>query len=83
MVYTIDVVKSNIAEALEVLSDAVLNPKFNPWEVKEQVAKMEADLKNVKNNPQTVLLEVRFLGRKPFLQVAGTFTQRPGHHNML
>ena len=58
MVYTIDVLKTNVAEALEVLADSVLNPKFNPWEVKDQVAKMENDLKNMKTNPQTVLLEV-------------------------
>ena len=58
MVYTIDVVKTNVAEALEVLADSVLNPRYNPWEVKEQLSKMEADLKNMKTNPQTVLLEV-------------------------
>ncbi|KAK9804007.1 hypothetical protein WJX73_000007 [Symbiochloris irregularis] len=57
MVYTVDVLKTNVAEALEVLADAVLNPKFHPWEVDEQKAKLEGDLKAMKNNPQTVLLE--------------------------
>lgn len=58
MVYTVDVVRTNVAEALEILADSVLNPRFAPWEVSEQVHKMEGDLKNMKNNPQTVLLEV-------------------------
>ena len=58
MVYTVDAVKTNVAEALEVLADAVLNPKFNPWEVKEMIAKMKGDLENMKTNPQTVMLEV-------------------------
>lgn len=56
--YNIDVVKSNIPEALEVLSDAVLNPRFTSWEVAEAVQKIEQDIKGLKENPQTVLLEV-------------------------
>lgn len=56
--YNIDVVKSNIPEALEVLSDAVLNPRFTTWEVAEAVQKIEQDIRGLKENPQTVLLEV-------------------------
>ncbi|KAL3161970.1 hypothetical protein ABBQ38_009050 [Trebouxia sp. C0009 RCD-2024] len=55
--YNIDVVKSNIPEALEVLSDAVLNPRFTTWEVAEAVQKIEQDIRGLKENPQTVLLE--------------------------
>ena len=58
MAYTIDVVKTNVAEALEILADSVLNPKFNSWEVQEQFNKLEKDLKSMKSNPQNVLLEV-------------------------
>lgn len=115
MAYNIDCTKATIPEALEVLADAVLNPKFQSWEVAEQVRgrrrlegsvqcgggcrrtavgrnspqlcqpfalltvvstvllqlptpthhhppllqirKMEADLKNLADNPQTTLLE--------------------------
>ncbi|EFN54308.1 hypothetical protein CHLNCDRAFT_36005 [Chlorella variabilis] len=57
MAYNIDTSKATIPEALEVLTDAVLNPKFQSWEVAEQVRKMEADVKNLKDNPQTTLLE--------------------------
>ena len=56
--YNIDVVKSSIPEALEVLSDAVLNPRFTNWEVAEAVQKIEQDIRGLKENPQTVLLEV-------------------------
>ena len=57
MAYTVDTSKATIPEALEILSDAVLNPKFELWEVKENIAKMEEDLKNLADNPQTTLLE--------------------------
>lgn len=56
--YNIDIVKSNVPEALEILADAVLNPRFTTWEVAEQIVKMEQDIKGLKENPQTVLLEV-------------------------
>lgn len=55
--YNIDVVKTNVPEALEVLADAVLNPRFTTWEVAEQMQKIEQDIKSLKENPQTVLLE--------------------------
>lgn len=37
MAYNIDTSKVTVPEALEVLADAVLNPKFQSWEVAEQV----------------------------------------------
>lgn len=60
--YNIDVVKTNVPEALEVLADAVLNPRFTTWEVAEQMHKIEQDIKSLKENPQTVLLEVTLPG---------------------
>ena len=59
MAYNIDVPKTNVPEALEILVDSVVNPKFLSWEVKDAVEKMETDLKAVKDNPQTLLMEVR------------------------
>ena len=61
MAYNIDVPKPNVADAVEILVDSVANPKFLSWEVKEAVAKMKADIATVKDNPQTVLLEVHNL----------------------
>jgi len=57
MCYNIDTAKIAVPEALEVLADAVLNPKFQSWEVAEQVKKMKADISNLADNPQTTLLE--------------------------
>lgn len=37
MAYNIDTSKATVPEALEILTDAVLNPKFQSWEVAEQV----------------------------------------------
>ena len=59
MAYNIDVPKTNVPEALEILVDSVVNPKFLSWEVKDAVEKMKTDLKAVKDNPQTLLMEVR------------------------
>ncbi len=58
MAYNIDVPKTSVAEALEILVDSVVNPKFLTWEVKEAVEKMKGDLQTVKDNPQTLLMEV-------------------------
>ena len=58
MAYNMDVPKPNLADAVEILVDSVANPKFLAWEVKDAVAKMKGDLATVKDNPQTVLLEV-------------------------
>ena len=57
MCYNIDVSKVAVPEALEIVADAVLNPKYQSWEVAEQVKKMEADIANLTDNPQTTLLE--------------------------
>ena len=59
MAYNIDVPKPNVADAVEILVDSVANPKFLAWEVKDAVAKMKGDIATVKDNPQTVLLEVQ------------------------
>lgn len=37
MAYNIDTSKVTVPEALEILADAVLNPKFQSWEVADQV----------------------------------------------
>lgn len=65
--YNIDVAKSNVPEALEVLADAVLNPRFTTWEVAEAIQKIEQDIKGLKENPQTVLLEASCIS---ILQIA-------------
>ena len=57
MAYNIDVPKTNVADALEILVDSVVNPKFLAWEVKEAVEKLKGDLQTVKDNPQTLLME--------------------------
>ena len=58
MMYSMDVIRSNTAEAVEVLADSVLNPKFNTWEVNEAIEKMKGDLKKFKSHHQNVLTEV-------------------------
>ena len=56
--YNIDAVKTNVPEALEILADSVLNPAFLNWEVRDALARLKEDLKEIEGNPQTMLLEV-------------------------
>ncbi len=57
MAYSIDTTRATIPEALEILTDSVLNQKFELWEVKDAISRMEEDVKNLEDNPQTTLLE--------------------------
>lgn len=58
LAYSADVIRSNTAEITEVLIDTVLNPKFNPWEVAEQIYKLKEDLKKYSTNHMGVMQEV-------------------------
>ena len=80
MAYSIDVPRPMAAEALEVLADAVLNPRFEAHEVAAAAARLEADrAASAGENaaPQGVLLEglheVAFTGglARPLLAPAG------------
>lgn len=57
LVYVVDVAKVAVPEALEILTDAVLNPKFNLWEVRDAAERLEADIKALGAAPQQQLLE--------------------------
>jgi len=58
MAYAVDVPRPLAAEALEVLADAVLNPRFEAHEVAEAAARLEADRAAAgEASPQAVLLE--------------------------
>ncbi len=48
----------SIPEALELLLDAVLNPKLQQWEVEKVAKRLEGDLEAFKQDPHACLLEV-------------------------
>ena len=50
----------SIPEAVELLLDAVLNPKLQQWEVEKVAQRLEGDLEAFKADPHACLLEVRF-----------------------
>ena len=58
LAYSADVIRSNTAEIAEVLTDCVLNPKYNPWEVAEQIFRLKEDLKKYQTNHMGVMQEV-------------------------
>jgi processing peptidase subunit alpha len=58
MAYAVDVARPLVPEALELLSDAVLNPRFEAWEVDAARARLAADAAAMREgNPQGGLLE--------------------------
>lgn len=57
MAYTIDGARHNLPEMVEVLVDSVINPKFQPWEIKEQVERIKEELTETEKNPQSYLME--------------------------
>ena len=57
MAYSIDTTRATVPEALEILTDCVINQKFELWEVNEALERMKVDVKNLEDNPQTTLLE--------------------------
>ncbi|RAL37159.1 hypothetical protein DM860_004081 [Cuscuta australis] len=57
MSYTYDALKSYVPQMVELLIDAVRNPAFLDWEVKEQLEKMKPEIAEFSKNPQALLLE--------------------------
>ena len=57
MGYNVDCVRSNIPEALELLLDAVLQPKYTTWDLKAQVQKIKGELLAYAQNPVGMLNE--------------------------
>ncbi|KAK1667191.1 hypothetical protein QYE76_055350 [Lolium multiflorum] len=57
MSYTYDAFKAYVPEMVEVLIDSVRNPVFFDWEIKEQLQKIKAEIAEVSNNQQGLLIE--------------------------
>ncbi|CAI8608071.1 unnamed protein product [Vicia faba] len=57
MGYTFDALKTYVPQMVELLVDCVRNPAFLDWEVNEELRKVKAELGELSNNPQGLLLE--------------------------
>ncbi|KAL4365386.1 hypothetical protein AHAS_Ahas07G0100900 [Arachis hypogaea] len=57
MGYTFDALKTYVPQMIELLVDCVRNPVFLDWEVNEELRKVKAELGELSNNPQGLLLE--------------------------
>ncbi|XP_040873136.1 mitochondrial-processing peptidase subunit alpha isoform X3 [Glycine max] len=57
MGYTFDALKTYAPQMVELLVDCVRNPAFLDWEVNEELRKVKAELGELSNNPQGLLLE--------------------------
>ncbi|XP_077213439.1 mitochondrial-processing peptidase subunit alpha-like [Tasmannia lanceolata] len=57
MGYSYDALKTYLPEMVELLVDCVRNPIFLDWEINEQLQKVKAEIGEISNNPQGLLLE--------------------------
>ncbi|MQL80448.1 hypothetical protein Taro_012909 [Colocasia esculenta] len=57
MSYSFDALKTFLPQMVEVLVDCVRNPVYLDWEVNEQLQKVKAEIAEISNNPQGLLLE--------------------------
>ncbi|KAL5176361.1 Mitochondrial-processing peptidase subunit alpha [Glycine soja] len=57
MGYTFDALKTYVPQMVELLVDCVRHPAFLDWEVNEELRKVKAELGELSNNPQGLLLE--------------------------
>lgn len=57
MGYTFDALKTYVPEMVELLVDCVRNPVFLDWEINEELQKLKAEIGELANNPQGLLLE--------------------------
>ncbi|XP_019175757.1 PREDICTED: mitochondrial-processing peptidase subunit alpha-like [Ipomoea nil] len=57
MCYTYDALKTYVPQMVELLVDAVRNPAFLDWEIKDELHKMKGEIDDYSRNPQALLLE--------------------------
>lgn len=50
--YSIDCIKSDVPNAIEVLLDTVFNPSFNPWEFNDIKNFVKSEINNLEDAPQ-------------------------------
>lgn len=56
--FAVNTVKVGVPEVAEVLVDAVMNPRFNSWEVKDVRGKVQEDMAEALSDPFTVVTEI-------------------------
>ncbi|KAM7476019.1 hypothetical protein LguiB_023262 [Lonicera macranthoides] len=57
MAYSYDAIKTYVPQMVELLVDCVRNPVFLDWEVNNEIKKVKAEIADMSNNPQGLLLE--------------------------
>lgn len=57
MAYTVDCLKTNLPEAVELLADSVMNPKLADFEVRDVAAALKAEMKDLAENPANLMME--------------------------
>ena len=84
MAYTVDCLKTNLPEAVELLADTVMNPKLADHEVADVASALKAEMTDLANNPANLMMEavhaVAFDGGlgQPLVASAGALSRMDG-----
>ena len=57
MAYTVDCLKTNLPEAVELVADVVMNPKLADHEVAEVASALKAEMTEISANPANLMME--------------------------
>jgi processing peptidase subunit alpha len=60
MVFTADVLRTNIDRATELVAETVLKPKFAPWDIEDQRKIIRIELEEMEKNAQAMVTEMIF-----------------------
>ena len=84
MAYTVDCLKTNLPEAVELLADSVMNPKLADHEVADVASALKAEMTDLASNPANLMMEavhaVAFDGGlgQPLVASAGALSRMDG-----
>ena len=84
MAYTVDCLKTNLPEAVELLADTVMNPRLADHEVADVASALKAEMTDLANNPANLMMEavhaVAFDGGlgQPLVASAGALSRMDG-----
>jgi processing peptidase subunit alpha len=60
MVFTADVLRTNLDRATELVAETVLKPKFAPWDIEDQRKIIRIELEEMEKNAQAMVTEMIF-----------------------
>jgi processing peptidase subunit alpha len=60
MVFTADVIRTNLDRATELVAETAMKPKFAPWDIEDQRKILRIELEEMEKNAQAMVTEMMF-----------------------